>query len=279
MTAREYVLDPNSEEVARLLAYAQREAEEVRLAARQAGLALGGRAIDVGCGPLGATKALAEIVGKSGFVAGVDQSKDALAVARRVLDSIGLEQVELVEADVHALERPEWEHSFDLAYCRLVLLHQASPDETLRCVGRLVRTGGYVIYQDILDEPSFPRSEPDVPVAHRAWDLIFALFARRGLSPAVARDHGVLCRRLGWELVAQRGKFAVTSADDGLAVLARLLAASERALLREGLATNEEVISLQSALAEARRRDYRYWFGPIAIETVARVGVGPGFPA
>ncbi len=52
MTAREYVLDPNSEEVARLLAYAQREAEEVRLAARQAGLAVGGRAIDVGCGPL-----------------------------------------------------------------------------------------------------------------------------------------------------------------------------------------------------------------------------------
>jgi hypothetical protein len=100
MTAPEYVLEANDQEVARLLAYAKREAEEVRLAARQAGLAAGGRAVDVGCGPLGATKVFAEIVGESGFVAGVDQSKDALAVARRVLDSIGLERVELVEADV-----------------------------------------------------------------------------------------------------------------------------------------------------------------------------------
>jgi SAM-dependent methyltransferase len=271
MTARDYVLDPNDQEVARLLAYAEREAEEVRLAGGQAGLAAGGRAVDVGCGPLGATKVLAEIVGESGFVAGVDQSKDALGVARRVLDSIGLQRVELVEADVHSLDRPEWDRSFDFAYCRLVLLHQETPEETLRCIGRLVRAGGHVVYQDILDEPSFPRSEPDVPAAHRAWDLLFALFARRRLSPAVARDHGLLCQRLGWQLVAQRGKFAVTSADDGLAVLARLLAASERALLQEGLATDGDLASLRSALVEARRRDYRYWFGPIAIETVAGV--------
>ena len=271
MTARDYVLDANDQEVARLLAYAKREAEEVRLAARQAGLAAGGRAVDVGCGPLGATKVFAEMVGESGFVAGVDQSKDALAVARRVLDSVGLERVELVEADVHLLARPEWDRSFDLAYCRLVLLHQEVPEETLRCIGRLVRAGGYVIYQDILDEPSFPRSEPDVPAAHQAWDLLFALFARKRLSPAVARDHGLLCRRLGWELVAQRGKFAVSSADDGLAVMSRLLAASERALLQEGLATDRDLASLKSALAEARHRDYRYWFGPIAIETVAAV--------
>jgi SAM-dependent methyltransferase len=271
MTVRDYILDPNDQEVARLLAYAKREAEEVRLAGRQAGLVAGGRVVDVGCGPLGALKVFAEIVGESGFVAGIDQSKDALAVARRVLDSIGLRRVELVEADVHSLDRPEWGRSFDLAYCRLVLLHQATPEETLGCVGRLVRAGGHVVYQDILDEPSFPRSEPDVPAAHQAWDLLFALFARKGLSPAVARDHGRLCQRLGWELVAQRGKFAVTSADDGLAVLSRLLAASERALLQEGLVTDGDLAFLKSALAEARGRDFRYWFGPIAIETVARV--------
>ena len=271
MTPRDYVLDANEQEVSRLLAYAKREAEEVRLAARQASLAAGGRAVDVGCGPLGATRVFAEIVGESGFVAGIDQSKDALAVARRVLDSVGLERVDLLEADVHTLDRPEWVRSFDLAYCRLVLLHQETPEETLRCVGRLVRSGGHVIYQDILDEPSFPRSEPDVPAAHQAWDLLLALFARKRLSPGVARDHGLLCRRLGWELVSQRGKFAVTPADDGLAVLARLLAASERALLQEGLATDGDLVSLKFALTEARRQDYRYWFGPIAIETVAKV--------
>jgi ubiquinone/menaquinone biosynthesis C-methylase UbiE len=133
MTARDYVLDANDQEVARLLSYAEREAEEVRLAGRQAGLAAGGRVVDVGCGPLGAMKVFAEIVGESGFVAGVDQSKDALAVAWRVLDSIGLQRIEFVEADVHSLDRPEWDRSFDLVYCRHVLLHQETPEETLRC--------------------------------------------------------------------------------------------------------------------------------------------------
>src|SRR5580658_9724493 len=61
----------------------RREAEEVRLACRQAGPTARGRVIDIGCGPLGATQVFAEIVGESGFVAGVGQSKDALAVARR----------------------------------------------------------------------------------------------------------------------------------------------------------------------------------------------------
>jgi hypothetical protein len=53
--------------------------------------------------------------------------------------------------------------------------------------------------------------------------------------------------------------------------LSRLLAASERSLLEEGLVNGGELASLKSALEEARHRDFRYWFGPIAIETVARV--------
>jgi SAM-dependent methyltransferase len=271
MTAREYVLEPNEAEVARLLAYAEREVEQVRLACRQAELAAGGRVIDVGCGPLGALKVLAEIVGESGFVAGIEENKITIAVARRVLDQIGLQRVELIESDIHLLNRPEWDRWFDLAYCRLVLLHQEAPGKTLQAIGRLVRPGGYVIYQDVLDEPTFPRSEPAVPEAHRAWELLFRTFEHKGLSPGVARDHGVLCRQLGWELAAQRGKFAVTSGAEGLAVIQNLLAASERTILQEGLATQEDLTCLKTALAQWHKQEFRYWFGPIAIETVARV--------
>ena len=75
---------------------------------------------------------------------------------------------------------------------------------------------------------------------------------RKRLSPAVARDHRLLCRRLGWELVAQRGKFAVTSADDGLAVMSRLIAASERALLQEGL---PPTVTLPPSSPRSQKRD------------------------
>jgi len=49
-----YVLEQRPEELARLIAYAEREAEDVRMVCRRVALGRGGRAIDVGCGPLGA---------------------------------------------------------------------------------------------------------------------------------------------------------------------------------------------------------------------------------
>jgi ubiquinone/menaquinone biosynthesis C-methylase UbiE len=267
----DYVLDPNEDEVARLLAYADREAEQVRLVCRQVGLGPGGRAIDIGCGPLGALKVLADVVGESGFVAGIDSSADALRVARVAVDRAGFPGVELVQGDVNSYQRPEWEGCFDLAYCRLMLLHQTDARETLRRTGRWVRPGGHVVYQDILDEPSFPRCEPEVPAMEEAWGLLFRLFRTKGLTPEVARDHRGLCHELGWDLVSQRGKFAVVPAAEGIATIARLLSSSRRALVEEGLITEEGMAALLSSLEEARGAAYRYWFGPLAIETVARV--------
>lgn len=87
----------------------------------------------------------------------------------------------------------------------------------------------------------------------------------------MACDHGSLCKELGWELVDQRGKFPVIPAQEGLAAILRLIAASERAILDEGLETTDGLAALRSSLERAKSGDYRYWFGSIAIETVARV--------
>jgi ubiquinone/menaquinone biosynthesis C-methylase UbiE len=47
----------------------------------RAGIRQGARAIDVGCGQLGALGILADLVGPSGVVVGLDASPDALAAA------------------------------------------------------------------------------------------------------------------------------------------------------------------------------------------------------
>jgi hypothetical protein len=103
-----------------------------------------------------------------------------------VLDSIGLQQVELVEADVHSLNRPEWDRSFDLAILPPCPAHQENPEKTLRCDGRLIRADGHVVYQDILDEPSIGSGRFDVfsladrrPHEHTPARPTVALAARR----------------------------------------------------------------------------------------------------
>lgn len=47
-----YVLEQRPEEIARLIAYAEREAEDVRMVCRRIALGRGGSAVDVGHGPL-----------------------------------------------------------------------------------------------------------------------------------------------------------------------------------------------------------------------------------
>jgi cyclopropane fatty-acyl-phospholipid synthase-like methyltransferase len=68
----------------------------------------GAHAIDVGCGQLGALPLLTDLVGPGGVVVGLDASPNALAAARAVLATMGLDAVHLVEADINSVDPPYW---------------------------------------------------------------------------------------------------------------------------------------------------------------------------
>lgn len=239
---------------------------------RRVGLGAGDRAIDVGCGPLGALATFSEVVGPKGTVCGLESSGEAIAKARALLRHLGLANVALVEADLTTadLDVLQLTEQFDLAYCRLVLLHQRDPAAFLARVGRLVRPGGHVAYQDIVDDPGHPMCEPPVPAMSRAWQLILELFARRGLAPDIARDHGAVARSLGGELIHQRGKFPVLPAHEGFEIVQQLLTASRNSLSATGLASPDETDALIANLECAKAGSYRFWHGPLAIETIVR---------
>ena len=272
MPTAPYVLEHNAAEIARLIAYAGREAEEVRMVCRRAALGIGGSAVDIGCGPLGAMTTLAEIVGESGEIVGLDSSAEALAKAASLLEHLGVGNVRLMQVDLNTADVDELKlrDRFDLAYARLVLLHQRDPAAFLKRMIQLVRPGGYIAYQDIVDDLAYPACEPAVPAQTRAWKLILGLFALRSLTPGVARDHSVLARSTGCELVHQRGKFAVLPASDGLAIVQQLMAASRNHLSEVGLANHAETDALIAEIESAKAGSYRYWHGPLAIETIIR---------
>lgn len=111
-----------------------------------AGLKPGMRVADVGCGVGQVTVDLAEQVGPKGHVIGVDVSRAQLAQADRLAHQLQLTNVSWVEAS--ALSTRLASGSFDLVYCRYLLLHLVEPEAALAEMHRLLRPGGILVCED-----------------------------------------------------------------------------------------------------------------------------------
>src|SRR5690242_17443636 len=112
----------------------------------QAGLAKGMKVADFGCGVGVVSRMLAEIVGPSGSVIGVDINGDQLEQASQWCESPGLANTTFIEAsaDNTGLERG----AFDLAYCRFLLLHLTDPAMCLREMREILKPGGVLVVED-----------------------------------------------------------------------------------------------------------------------------------
>jgi SAM-dependent methyltransferase len=146
-----YLLDDVPADLDRLIGVAEMLAPEVRSACQRAGLRLGGRALDAGCGPLGPLAVLRDITGPGGQVVGVDASTESLAAARTVLSRRDGPEITLVTGDINTvgLGTLGGPASFDLVFSRLLLMHQPDPEMTTRRFGQLLRPGGALVAFDL----------------------------------------------------------------------------------------------------------------------------------
>src|SRR5690606_3439401 len=100
---------------------------------RAAGLAPGMKCLDMGCGGGHVTRYMAEVVGITGAVVGVDRDAVILDLVRRDVDAAGLGNVELRCADVLIYEE---EGVYDLVYARFLLAHLSDP---AKCVDAMLK--------------------------------------------------------------------------------------------------------------------------------------------
>jgi ubiquinone/menaquinone biosynthesis C-methylase UbiE len=138
-----YVVESSTAEYDRLVRVAHTFDEHVQDGCRRAGLRPGDRVVDVGCGPLGALLSLADLVGPTGSVVGLDADAQALEKAAGIVTQRGLSNIQLIHGDINGMvmDAIPGAGSFDLAYCRLLLVHQQDPAATLRQIGQLVKPG------------------------------------------------------------------------------------------------------------------------------------------
>ena len=267
-----YVLEQSQEELDRLSFVSELLAPAVRETCQRAGLVAGGRALDVGCGPLGALPTLANLVGVEGAVVGVDADPVALDAARRNLDAAGHDRVALVHCDANELT-PEavGASGFDLAFCRLVLMHQPDPGFTMARIAGLLRPGGSLVAIDFFAPPV---CEPAHPAVARAWELVIEAMRVRGASPGAARRYRALCAAAGLEVVSERGVFVPIPAVAVVSEAAVLLNGARPTVESAGLCPASEFDRLLDQLRVERVDPGVTAYSPQTVELVARVPLG-----
>jgi SAM-dependent methyltransferase len=149
----------------------------------QAGLRKGMRVADFGCGVGAVTRMLAEIVGPSGSVTGIDVSEAQLEQAREWCDDGRLRNTYFVKANASRTGLPR--NLFDLVYCRFLLLHLPDPAACLREMRDVLRPGGILVVEDgdIASATSVPRTPLDAFA-----DLFCRYGPVRGLDYCLARN-------------------------------------------------------------------------------------------
>jgi SAM-dependent methyltransferase len=205
---------------------------------------------------------------------GLDASAEALAQARQTLSQQQLPWVRLVQADINSTDRASinpdgW---FDLAFCRLFLMHQTDPAKTVRQVAQLVRPGGRIIAQDILLDVDFPRIDPPVPAANRVDQLVFANMSCIGASPDVARHYGSLFAQAGLRPISHRGCFSVDlDAQQPLHLFRDILTTTRQSMVRHEVATDAEIDGLLQSLSEVDPAQTHFAAWGFMVEFIAEV--------
>jgi 2-polyprenyl-3-methyl-5-hydroxy-6-metoxy-1,4-benzoquinol methylase len=162
-----YVFGHSEVELRRLAVQAELIDPVTRRLLVEAGVTRGMRVLDVGTGRGDVAFLIAELVGETGSVVGVDRAPPAVAVARERAERSSLVNVSFVEGDPAELT---FAAPFDAVVGRYVLQFQPEPSVMLRRVVTHLVPGGTVAFHEI-DWTGY-RSYPPVALWDRCCGLV-----------------------------------------------------------------------------------------------------------
>jgi ubiquinone/menaquinone biosynthesis C-methylase UbiE len=201
VTARkenDYVLGTHDDEVARLGLQHRVWRPAVTECWQRVGITHGWRVLDVGAGPGYATADLAEIVGPTGSVLGIERSSRFLDAARERCLRRGLTNVEFREADL--MEVSLGPLGFDACWCRWVACFVSSPEKLIANIAGALRPGGLAIFHEYSDYETF-RFMPVRPALERFAREVMESWRASGGEPNVARALPQLLREAGMRVL------------------------------------------------------------------------------
>jgi SAM-dependent methyltransferase len=212
---------------------------------------------------------IAEMVGPSGRVVGVDFSEPAIQRAQSVISTLALENVEVVVGDVDDLDAAALGGPFDLAYTRCFLMHQRDPARILTRIAQVVRPGGWIVCQEPLRTPA-PQSHPHLDALSDSWELLHRLLERLGVPPCSVEDLPLLAGDTALEVHHANGFFNSITPDEGFDLHAGTLAAIGQRATQSGVATAQQIDELLAAMTTAKDGSYQWVSSPYYLDLALR---------
>ena len=213
-TEHEYVLGTGADELARLAFQNRLWSDAAHEAWRAARIAPGLRVLDVGCGPGFASFDLAEFVGPSGTVVGVDESASFIAHLNAQRTARNLPQLSGVAGDVHAMSELDevrtgaGDAGFDIAYARWLLCFVKDPGRVVADVAKLLAPGGRFVVNDYFNYESMtiaPRSTPGSRAYERIVRATGESWRKPGGDPDIVGRLPGLAAAAGLRVISLRG--------------------------------------------------------------------------
>jgi SAM-dependent methyltransferase len=201
----------------------------------EAGLQRGMRVADLGCGVGMVTALLADLVGPEGHVVGIDASAAQLAQAREQLP-IRDTNASFVEASATCTGLPP--ASFDLIYCRFLLIHLPEPERALAEMRSLLKPNGILVCED--GDLTSAGSEP--PSALGAFANLFGrLGPVRGVDYTLGRRLFQMVQAAGFPAPEIAFNQPVLARGENKRFLELSVAEAGPAFIDAGLITAEEL--------------------------------------
>ena len=168
-----YTLGRTSHETNRLIEQSRIYGESTRRLCKRAGISKGMRVLEIGSGAGDVALMLAELVGPTGQIVGVDVNAEILDTARQRATDAGMPNVEFIASDARSLVFSE---KFDAIAGRFVLMYMADPREAFTKLITHLKPGGIAAFQEP-EYTLYPASlHPDTPLINQLITWILNVF-------------------------------------------------------------------------------------------------------
>ena len=172
-----YTLGRTSHETTRLIEQSRIYGASTHRLCKRAGISKGMRVLEIGSGAGDVALMLAELVGPTGQIVGVDVNANILDTARQRAADAGMQNVEFIASDARDLV---FSDTFDAIVGRFVLMYMVDPREAFAALITHLKPGGIAAFQ----EPEYtlypPFLHPDTPLMNQLITWILEVFEHSG---------------------------------------------------------------------------------------------------
>jgi len=264
---RDYVLGTHDDEISRLALQHRVWRPRALDAWRRAGFTVGHTLLDIGCGPGHAAIDLADIVGPSGRIVAVDQSRRFLDALEATCRHRGLANITPLELDLDAADLPAV--GADGAWARWVFAFVNRPRDLLARVGAALKPGGVLVVHEYFDYSTW-RVAPRSPEIEEYVRVVMESWRANGGEPDIGLDLPRWLAELGFAIQTLHPIIDVVPASNFVWQWpAAFIQVGLRRLVDLGHLTAERALAIAEALAAAEAAPHTLMVTPALLEIIA----------